>query len=314
MAPRVTGRGIAVRHCAIAVPEKVVTNDDLSATLDTSDEWIVERTGIRERRVGGTTSGLAIEAGQRVLADAGLTPDDIDTVVLATTTADAIVPGTASTVQNGLGITGGAFDLNAACSGFVYGLVVSAGLIAAGGGRVLLVGADTLSRITDWDDRTIAVLVGDGAGAVVVEPVDGPGDLLSWNLNSDGSLRHLLKCEHGGYLYMDGKEIFRRAVRAVVDSAEQALADAGLSADDVSLLVPHQANLRIIQAVCQRLGIDESRTAIVIDRYGNTSSASIPLALFDVVDHGRVAQGDHLLLTGFGGGMTWASAVLRWGG
>ena len=306
--------GITVRSCGIAVPDKVVTNDDLSARLDTSDAWISERTGIRERRVGGTTSGLAIDAGRQAIERAGLQPADIDVVLLATTTPDALVPGTAATVQAGLGTAGGAFDLNAACSGFVYGLVVAAGLAAVGAGRILLIGADTLSRITDWDDRTMAVLVGDGAGAVVLEPVDGPGDLLSWNLDADGTLRHLLACDHGGYLYMDGKEIFRKAVRVVVESAERALADAGLTAADVDLLVPHQANLRIIQAACQRLGIGEDRTAVVIDRYGNTSSASIPLALDDALAAGRVRAGDHLLLTGFGGGMTWASAVLRWGG
>jgi len=306
--------GITVRSCGIAVPDKVVTNDDLSARLDTSDAWITERTGIRERRVGGTTSGLATEAGRRALERAGLAASDVDVVILATTTPDALVPGTATTVQDALGVSGGAFDVNAACSGFVYGLVTGAGLIAAGAGPVLLIGADTLSRITDWDDRSMAVLVGDGAGAVVLEPAQGPGDLLSWNLNADGSLRHLLKCDHGGYLSMDGKEIFRKAVRVVVESAERALADAGLTAGDVDLLVPHQANLRIIQAACQRLGIAEERTVVVIDRYGNTSSASIPLALHDAIDHGRITPGSRLLLTGFGGGMTWASAVLRWGG
>ncbi|MGH9088483.1 MAG: beta-ketoacyl-ACP synthase III [Acidimicrobiales bacterium] len=307
-------RGIRVLSCGIAVPDKVVTNDDLSARLDTSDAWISERTGIRERRVGGTTSGLAAEAGRQALERAGLAPSDIDLLVLATTTPDALVPATAATVGAELGLSGGVFDINAACSGFVYGLVTAAGLAAAGAGRILLVGADTLSRITDWDDRSMAVLVGDGAGAVVLEPVDGPGDLLSWNLGADGNLRHLLKCDHGGYLYMDGKEIFRKAVRMVVESGEQALADAGLTTADVDLLVPHQANLRIIQAACQRLGIPEDRTAVVIDRYGNTSSASIPLALDDALQRGAVSPGDHLLLSGFGGGMTWASAVLRWPG
>jgi len=207
---------------------------------------------------------------------------------------------------------GGAVDLNAACSGFVYGLVTAAGLIAVGSGPVLLIGSETLSRITDMDDRKIAILVGDGAGAWVVEPVEGPGALLSWNLNSDGSVRHLLKCEHGATLYMDGKEVFRRAVRVVVESAEQAMADAGLGPEDISLLVPHQANGRIIAAAGQRLGIPEDRTAVVIHRYGNTSSASIPLAFHDAMQHGRVREGDNILLTGFGGGMTWASAILRW--
>jgi 3-oxoacyl-[acyl-carrier-protein] synthase III len=309
----VHGRGIVVRGCGIAVPDKVLTNDDLSATLDTSDAWIWERTGIRERRVGGITSQMAIEAGQRALEDAGLEPTDIDVVLLATTTPDAMVPGTSATVQAGLGVPGGAFDLNAACSGFVYALVVAAGLVSIGTGRILLIGADALSRITDWDDRTMAVLVGDGAGAVVVEPTEGPGNLISWTLGADGTLRHLLKCDHGGYLFMDGKEVFRKAVRVVVESAEQVLADAGMTPADVDLLVPHQANLRIIQAACQRLGIPEERTAVVIERYGNTSSASIPLALDDAVRTGKLTTGDRVLLSGFGGGMTWASAVLRWG-
>jgi 3-oxoacyl-[acyl-carrier-protein] synthase-3 len=306
-------RGIAVRSCAIAVPDKVVTNDDLAVSLDTSDAWIIERTGIRERRIGGTTSALAAEAGRRAIEIAGLTPADMDVVVLATTTPDAIAPATASTVQQLLGIDGGAFDVNAGCSAFMYGLVVSAGLAATGSDRVLLVGADTLSNITDWDDRSIAVLVGDGAGAVVIEAVEGPGNLLSHNLHSDGSLRHLLYCDHGGNLVMDGKELFRRAVRAVVESAEEALADAGVTVADITLLVPHQANLRIIDAACQRLGIPLERTAVVIDRYGNTSSASIPLALFHALEDGRVRDGDLLLLSGFGAGMSWASAVLRWG-
>jgi len=307
------GRGIVVRSCGIAVPDKVLTNDDLAARLDTSDAWITERTGIRERHIGGTTSSLAAEAGQLALDRAGVAAADIDMLVLATTTPDAMVPSTASTVQELLGIPGGAFDINAACSGFVYGLAVSAGLAATGTDRILLVGAETLSRITDWDDRKIAVLVGDGAGAVVVEAVEGPGNLLSHNLHSDGSLRHLLYCDHGGYLFMDGQEIFRKAVRVVVESANQALDDAGVGIDEITMLIPHQANLRIIQAACQRLGIPEERTAIVIDRYGNTSSASIPLALDHALETGRVNNGDLLLLTGFGGGMSWASAVLRWG-
>ena len=304
--------GIRITGSGIALPDKVVTNEDLAASLDTSDAWIVERTGIRERRFGGTTSGLATEAGRAALEAAGRTADEIDHVVLATTTPDAVIPATSPSVQHALGIRGGAMDLNAACSGFVYGLVTVAGLIAAGSGPILLIGAETLSKFTDLDDRSIAIIVGDGAGAVVVEPVDGPGGLLSWNLNSEGSMRHLLHCEHGSTLYMNGKEVFRTAVRVVVESAERAMADAGIGPGDVSLLVPHQANLRIIQAACQRLGIPMDRTVVVIDRYGNTSAASIPLALHDALDAGRVHPGDHLLLSGFGGGMTWASAVFRW--
>jgi len=309
-----TTRGGIVTGWGIGVPDKVVTNDDLSARMDTNDAWIRERTGIRERRIGGTTSQLAIEAGLAALERAGRRPDEIDAVILATTTPDQIVPATSATVQDGIGVPGGAFDVNAACSGFVYALTVAHGLLAIGAERLLVIGSETLSRITDWDDRSVAILVGDGAGAVVLEAVDGPGQLLSWNLGADGSLRHLLKCDHGGYLYMNGKEIFRKAVKVVIDSAQKAITDAGLTADDIDLMVPHQANLRIISAACQRLGIPEEKAVVVIDHYGNTSSASIPLALADALDTGRLNKGDNVLLTGFGGGMTWASAVLHWGG
>jgi len=308
------GRGGVITGHGIAVPDKVVTNEDLSLTLDTNDAWIQERTGIRERRIGGTTSGLAIEAGLAALAKAGRRPDEIDAVILATTTPDQIVPGTSATVQDGIGVTGGAFDVNAACSGFVYALTVAHGMLAIGAERLLVIGSETLSKITDWDERSVSILVGDGAGAVVLEAVDGPGQLLSFKLGADGSLRHLLKCDHGGYLYMNGKEIFRKAVAVVVESSQQAIAEAGLTPDQIDVVVPHQANLRIISAACHRLGIPEEKAVVVIDRYGNTSSASIPLALADALDTGRLQQGQHVLLTGFGGGMTWASAVLKWGG
>jgi len=310
----VIGRGGIITGHGIAVPDKVVTNDDLALTLDTNDAWIRERTGIRERRIGGTTSQLAIDAGLAALEKAGRRPDEIDAVILATTTPDQIVPGTSATVQDGIGITGGAFDVNAACSGFVYALTVGHGLLAIGAERLLVIGSETLSKITDWDERSVSILVGDGAGAVVLEAVDGPGQLLSYKLGADGSLRHLLKCDHGGYLYMNGKEIFRKAVAVVVESAQAAIAEAGLTADQIDLVVPHQANLRIISAACQRLGIPEEKAVVVIDRYGNTSSASIPLALADALDTDRLQAGQHVLLTGFGGGMTWASAVLKWGG
>jgi 3-oxoacyl-[acyl-carrier-protein] synthase III len=307
-------KGGIVTGWGMAVPNKVVTNDDLSERMDTNDAWIRERTGIRERRIGGTTSGLAIEAGLAALERAGRRPDEIDAVVLATTTPDQIVPGTSATVQDAIGVRGGAFDVNAACTGFVYALVVAHGLLAVGAERLLVIGSDTLSRITDWDDRGVAILVGDGAGAVVLEAVDGPGQLLSWNMGADGSLRHLLYCDHGGNLVMNGKEIFRKAVTMVIESAQKAVDEAGLTIDDIALLVPHQANLRIISAACQRLGIPEEKAAVVIDRFGNTSSASVPLALVDSLDTGRLKKGDNVLMTGFGGGMTWASAVLRWGG
>jgi 3-oxoacyl-[acyl-carrier-protein] synthase III len=307
--------GAVVSGWGISVPEKVVTNEDLSATLETSDAWIVERTGIKQRHVGGLTSELAIDAGNKALADAGVHPSEVDVLVLATTTPDEIVPATSAAVQKGIGLTkAGAFDLNAACSGFVYGLVVGHGLIELGIQNILLVGSDTLSRITDWDERTVAILVGDGAGACVLRSTAGPGQLLGWDLGTDGSLKSLLYCEHGGYMIMDGKELFRRAVRTVVDSSVTALQRAGLEASDVDLFVPHQANARIIQAVGQRLGIPEDRWVVTIDRYGNTSSASIPLALADALAKGRVSDGSIVLLSGFGGGMTWASAVLRWGG
>ena len=308
------GRGGIITGYGIAVPDKVVTNEDLSLTLDTNDAWIRERTGIRERRIGGTTSQLAIDAGLAALEKAGRRPDEIDAVILATTTPDQIVPGTSATVQDGIGVVWGAFDVNAACSGFVYALTVAHGMLAIGAERLLVIGSETLSKITDWDDRSVSILVGDGAGAVVVEAVDGPGQLLIYKLGADGSLRHLLKCDHGGYLYMNGKEIFRKAVAVVVESSLAAIAEAGLTPDQIDLVVPHQANLRIISAACQRLGIPEEKAVVVIDRYGNTSSASIPLALADALDTGRLEAGHHVLLTGFGGGMTWASAVLKWGG
>ena len=304
--------GLRITGWGTAVPGRVVTNADLEATIDTSDAWIVDRTGIRERRVGETTSVLGIAAGKAALANAGIDGGDIDMVILATTTPDKTVPGTSPTIQDALGIPGGAVDLNAACSGFVYGLVIASGLLASGMKRILLVGAETLSTIVDWNDRGTAILFGDGAGALVLEATEDQGDLLSWDLGSDGSLTDLLYSNHGGYIAMDGKEVFRRAARVVVDSANKVLDKAHLSASAIDLIVPHQANLRIIQAACARLGIPEERAAIVLDRYGNTSSASIPLALVDAIESGRVHSGDRLLLTGFGAGMTWASAVVQW--
>jgi 3-oxoacyl-[acyl-carrier-protein] synthase III len=305
--------GIVLRGWGAALPEKVVTNADFAERLDTSDDWIVERTGIRERRFGGSTGTLAVEAGQRAIESAGVDPASIDLVVLATTTPDQQMPATASYVQDALGCSGGAFDVNAACSGFVYALVAGAGMAEVGAQRVLVVGADVMSRITDQDDRATAILFGDGAGAVVLDRVEGPGRLLSWDLGSDGSLRHLLSCDAGAYTQMNGKEVFRVAVRVVVESCSKALAAAGLAPADVKLLVPHQANTRIVSAACDRLGIPMDRTALVLERTGNTSAGSVPLALADAADAGRLDDGDVVLLCGFGAGMTWASAVLRWG-
>jgi 3-oxoacyl-[acyl-carrier-protein] synthase-3 len=217
-------------------------------------------------------------------------------------------------VQTELGLRCGAFDVNAACSGFVYGLVLAHGLITMGSDKVLLVGTDTLARITDWEDRNTAVLFADGSGAVVLERSEGPGQLLGWDLDADGTAERFLYAEIGGYLKMDGREVFRRAVRIMVDSGEKAMAHAGVTAADISLVVPHQANIRIIDAACHRLGIPLEKAATVLQTTGNTSSASIPLALVDALEKGRIKEGDLLLLVGFGAGMTAASAVLRWGG
>lgn len=304
--------GASIIGWGTALPDQVVTNADFAARLDTSDEWIVERSGIRERRMGGTTGGLSVEAGRAALKGAGVDAATIDLVVLATNTPDQQMPATASFVQEELGCSGGAFDVNAACSGFVYGLVTGYGMAALGARRILVVGADVMSRITDQDDRGTAVLFGDGAGAVVLEAGDGPGRLLGWDLGSDGSARHILYCDHAGFTKMDGKEVFRRAVRVMVSSSQRALAAAGLTAEDVSLLVPHQANVRIVDAACSRLGIPRERAALVLDRTGNTSAASIPLALADAADAGRLHPGDTVLMVGFGAGMSWASAVVRW--
>lgn len=306
-------RGATITGWGTALPANVVTNADYEARLDTSDEWITERTGIKERRHGGTTAGLAIEAGRAAMDMAGVTGADIDFVLLATTSPDYQLPSTASEVQHELGITGGACDLNAACSGFVYGLVHAHGLIAMGMRRVLLIGAETLSRITDQDDRNTAILFGDGGGAVVLEASDD-GQLLSFDLGSDGSARKLLDAPIGGYMQMNGKEVFRKAVTVMVDSARASMDAAGVTADEIALVVPHQANIRIIEAACSRLEIGSEKVSTVLHATGNTSSASIPLALVDALEGGRVSPGDLVLLVGFGAGMSWASAVLRWTG
>lgn len=309
-----SARGARITGWGTALPDKVVTNDDLRASgLDTTDEWIRDRTGISERRVGGSTASLSIESGRKAMEVAGVAPGDIDLLVLSTTTPDQQVPATATHVQDALGLRCGAFDVNAACSGFVYGLVAAAGFLAMGAKRALVIGTDTLSRITDWDDRNTAVLFADGSGAVVLEATDGPGHLLGWDLDADGSARGILYADIGGNLHMDGKEVFRRAVRIMVDSGQKSMRAAGVTADDIALVVPHQANMRIIESACSRLGIPMERAATVLHRTGNTSSASIPLALVDAVEHGRVNDGDLVLLVGFGAGMTAASAIIRWG-
>ncbi|MFZ8935267.1 MAG: beta-ketoacyl-ACP synthase III [Ilumatobacteraceae bacterium] len=295
-----------------ALPEKVVTNDDLSKTMDTSDEWIRERTGIERRHIGGSTASLSIESGRKAIEMAGIDPLSIDALVLSTTTPDRTVPATSAAVQHGLGLRCGAFDVNAACSGFVYALITGHGLVAMGMRRILVIGTDTLSRITDWTDRNTAILFADGSGAALIEATTGPGQLLGWDFDADGSLEELLYAEIGGTLHMEGKEVFRRAVRIMVDSAEKSIKAAGLTTNEISLVVPHQANIRIIEAACKRLDISMDKAAIVLHETGNTSSASIPLALFDAVDNSRVKTGDNILLVGFGAGMTAASAVIKW--
>ena len=295
-----------------ALPEKVVTNADLAKTLDTSDEWIIERTGIERRHIGGSTASLSIESGRKAIEMSGIDPSTIDALILSTTTPDRAVPATSSAVQFGLGLRCGAFDVNAACSGFVYALVAGHGLLAIGLKRVLVIGTDTLSRITDWTDRNTAILFADGSGAAVLEAVDGPGHLLGWDIDADGSLEDLLYAEIGGTLKMEGKEVFRRAVRIMVDSAEKSIAAAGLTTSDIALVAPHQANIRIIEAACKRLEISMSKVSWVGNETGNTSSASIPLALFEAADTNRLKTGDNVLLVGFGAGMTAASAVIKW--
>ena len=307
-------RGAVLTGWGRALPERIITNDDLAATMDTSDEWIRERTGIHRRHIGSTTAELSIQSGRRAIEMAGIDPSSIDALVLSTTTPDRTVPATSATVQHALGLRCGAFDINAACSGFVYGLAVAQGLIAIGSRKVLLIGTDTLSRITDWTDRNTAILFADGSGAAVLEAVDGPGDVLGWDIDADGAAEDLLYCDVGGFIHMDGKEVFRRAVRIMVDSANKSLAAAALSIDDIAMVVPHQANIRIISAACERLGFPMSRTAVCLQDTGNTSSASIPLALFDAADAGRLHRGDLILMVGFGAGMTAASAVMRWNG
>jgi 3-oxoacyl-[acyl-carrier-protein] synthase-3 len=318
-----------------AVPEQRLTNADLEARVETTDEWIVERTGISERRIAGseqTTASLAIEAGANALKQATITPSDVDLLIVATATPEQPIPHTGAFVGDGLGLSCGSFDLAAGCAGFVYELVTGAALLTAGGlGHVLVIGAETLSRVVDPHDRGTCILFGDGAAAVVLEPTpatdSGPG-LLAWDLGCDGSATGLLGIPAGGsrlpatpdtiedglqFIKMQGQEVFRRAVRAVVDSARATLERAGVAADDVDWFVPHQANARIIEAAANRLGIPTERTVVNISRYGNTSAASIPLALSEVADAGELAAGDLVLMSGFGAGMTWGSALVRWG-
>jgi 3-oxoacyl-[acyl-carrier-protein] synthase-3 len=313
------------------VPAPVLTNADLARRVDTSDEWIVERTGIRERRVvapGQATSDLAVAAAWAALADAGMSPADLDAIVVATCTPDQPLPSTASFVARALGVRCQAIDLVAACAGWVYGLVNAASLLAAGVSRTtLLVGAEVLSAWMDPADRTTLPLFGDAAAAAVLTGGEGPG-LVAWDLGVDGGACDLLGVPAGGsrhpataetvatgghYMKMQGQEVFRRAVRAVEASCQKVLSSAGVAASDVALFVPHQANARIVDAIVPRLGLTPAQTMMNIDRYGNTSAASIPLALGEAAAAGRTREGDLVLVAGFGAGMTWGTALLRWG-
>ncbi len=323
----------AITGWGMAVPERVLTNADLERMVNTSDEWIRTRTGIRERRVVGPgeyTSTLATEAGRRAIACAGLPPQAIDLIILATCTPDRPFPATACTVQANLGISNaGAFDLAAACSGFVYGLGVATSMIRSGMARnVLFIAADVFTHYINWNDRNTCVLFGDGAGAVVLQPSEKPLGLLSCVLGASGKDEDLMAVDVGGtrmpatpelleqgrqYVYMQGREIFKLAVRGMGDSSLQAIAEAGLTPADIDLVVPHQANMRIIEATAKRLETPMERVFVNLDRYGNTSAATIPIALVEAVDQGVLKDGDRVLLTAFGGGLTWASAVVRWG-
>ncbi|KAF1700038.1 beta-ketoacyl-ACP synthase III [Pseudoxanthomonas suwonensis] len=311
------------------LPEKVVTNDDLAKVVDTSDEWIRTRTGIRERRVaaeGQATSDMAYEAALKAIEAAGMEASEIDLIVVGTTTPDVIFPSTACLVQQKLGIAGcAAFDVNAACSGFVFALSVADKFIRTGTVRnALVIGAETLTRIVDWNDRTTCVLFGAGAGAVVLK-ADSETGILSTHLHAAGSKRELLHCPAGvssGFdkdahnagvrILMAGNEVFKHAVKALDSVVDETLDANGLGRGDLDWLIPHQANLRIIEATAKRLEMPMDRVVVTVDRHGNTSAGSVPLALDEAVRSGRVQRGQLLLLEAFGGGFTWGSALLRY--
>ncbi len=328
-----TANGLAVSITGLGshVPERVVTNDELSTMMETSDEWIVERTGIRERRIAApeeALSDLALPAARQALEDAGISGPDLDLIIVATVTPDMAFPATAAILADELGAhEAGAYDLSAGCTGFMYAVAQAYGMLAGGlAQRALVVGGDVLSKILDWSDRGTAVLFGDGAGAVVLERV-GQGGFLGFELGADGSGGPQLYLPAGGsrapataesvaerrhFVQMNGREVFKFATRVLVASAEAVLAECGRTIEDVDVYVPHQANVRIIEYATQKLGIPDDRVVIDVDRYGNTSSGSIPLALADAKADGRLAAGRLVLMTGMGAGLTWGSGLIEW--
>lgn len=324
-----TIRRSVIVGCGSYLPDRVLTNAELAAMVDTSDEWIVSRSGIKQRHIaadGEKTSDLAIMAARDALAKAGMDGADIDLIVLATATPDETFPATAATVQAALGMTGGAaFDIQAVCSGFIYALAIADNFIKAGqAGNVLVIGAETFSRILDWEDRSTCVLFGDGAGAVVLKAGEGEGSvddrgILATHLHSDGTKHDLLYVDGGpsstqtvGHLRMSGREVFRHAVINLSDVVHETLDGLDLSADDLDWIVPHQANKRIIDGTARRLGISKDKVVLTIDRHANTSAASVPLALTVAVADGRIKQGDLVLMEAMGGGFTWGSCLARW--
>ncbi len=329
---RVRTRPVGVLGLGHYVPEKILTNAELETILETSDEWIRTRTGIHERRVaaeGQNASDLGTLAARRALEDAGIAADQLDLIVVGTMTPDTIMPATACRIQHNLGAhQSGAFDVSVACSGFAYAMATGAQFVKSGVYRyVLVIGADTMSRVMNWNDRTTCVLFGDGAGAVVLGPVDEGEGVLSCCLGADGSGGDHLQIPAGAgalpggtegvaredfNLQMNGKEVFRFAVSALGDAALSAVEKAGLSSEDVSLFIPHQANIRIIKSAAKRLGVPQEKVFVNLERYGNTSCASIPLALSEARDQGRLAKGDLVVLVGFGGGLAWGAVALRW--
>jgi 3-oxoacyl-[acyl-carrier-protein] synthase-3 len=325
----VTLKRSVVLGCGSYLPSRVLTNGELAQTVETSDDWIVQRTGIHERRIaaaGELTSDLALHAARAALAHAKVDAQSIDLIVLATSTPDHTFPASAVSVQAGLGITqGAAFDLQAVCSGFVYALATVDGLLRTGMfKRALVVGAETFSRILDWKDRTTCVLFGDGAGAVVLDAQEQSGTredrgLLTSHLRSDGRYKDKLYVDGGpsstqtvGHLRMEGRDVFRYAVGAITDVIEAVFEDTGYTADDIDWFVPHQANKRIIDGTARKLGIAPEKVVMTLDRHGNTSAASIPLALADAVADRRIKRGDLILLEAMGGGFTWGAALVRW--